>query len=354
MKILLLGEFSGVHKNLKEGLVELGHRVTTASSGDGWKNIPADIVYAYGGYGLVNKLRRVIDPIIKLPYFIGYDVVQLINPFIFSYRINAILQDIILQLNDRVFLLAAGCDSVYCKNSDRHQYSPCETCKKIDLNDTCNFKKEELLHFNRTLADKVQGIIPIAYDYAEVYRNYRKLRKSIPLPINTKEILYKDNIVQNKLILFHGINREGFKGTPLIQQAAEYVQQKYPNDVTVIIDGKMPLNRYLEVVDQAHVIIDQLYSQAYGVNAIYALAKGKVVLGGSEEHSLGEFGWAQSPVINIRPSVTDIIEKFEYLIENRQQIRDWGFQGRKHVETVHDHINVAKQYVSTWSIDSRL
>ena len=37
MKILLLGDFSAVHKNLKDGLLELGHDVVLASDGDGFK-----------------------------------------------------------------------------------------------------------------------------------------------------------------------------------------------------------------------------------------------------------------------------------------------------------------------------
>ena len=47
MKILLLGENSSVHSNLKDGLIELGHEVDVASDGDGWKNIPRDIDLDY-------------------------------------------------------------------------------------------------------------------------------------------------------------------------------------------------------------------------------------------------------------------------------------------------------------------
>ena len=43
MNILLLGDFSALHKNLKDGLVELGHNVTIASDGDGYKRTPRDI-----------------------------------------------------------------------------------------------------------------------------------------------------------------------------------------------------------------------------------------------------------------------------------------------------------------------
>ncbi|WP_034293688.1 MULTISPECIES: hypothetical protein [Bacillus] len=42
-KILLLGEYSGVHQNLKEGLKELGHDVVVASDGDEQIRINSDI-----------------------------------------------------------------------------------------------------------------------------------------------------------------------------------------------------------------------------------------------------------------------------------------------------------------------
>ena len=38
MKILLIGEYSNVHHTLALGLKALGHEVTVASDGDGWKN----------------------------------------------------------------------------------------------------------------------------------------------------------------------------------------------------------------------------------------------------------------------------------------------------------------------------
>ena len=43
MKILLVGEYSGLHLNLKAGLEKLGHQVTTVGFRDGYKQIPIDI-----------------------------------------------------------------------------------------------------------------------------------------------------------------------------------------------------------------------------------------------------------------------------------------------------------------------
>ena len=87
MKVLLLGEYSGVHSNLKEGLLELGHDVILASSGDSWKEIESDISFGYNGEGLIHKLSRVVSLLKNIKNFIGYDAVQLINPVIFNIYI---------------------------------------------------------------------------------------------------------------------------------------------------------------------------------------------------------------------------------------------------------------------------
>ena len=43
MKVLLVGEYSGVHNNLKRGLEKLGVKVILINGGDSWKNFDSDI-----------------------------------------------------------------------------------------------------------------------------------------------------------------------------------------------------------------------------------------------------------------------------------------------------------------------
>ena len=43
MKILLWGDYSGVHQDLKSALLELGHNVIIASTGDDYKKFSNDI-----------------------------------------------------------------------------------------------------------------------------------------------------------------------------------------------------------------------------------------------------------------------------------------------------------------------
>lgn len=59
MKILIIGEFSGLAKNLKIGLNYLGNQVSIVSTGDGFKNIEIekDDILLYGQTTCRNRIR---------------------------------------------------------------------------------------------------------------------------------------------------------------------------------------------------------------------------------------------------------------------------------------------------------
>ena len=80
MKILLLGEFSNVHTTLAKGLRLLGHEVTLASDGDGWKDYPRDVDLRRPSLGALSSAAYFCRLIKKFRQFRGYDIVQLINP----------------------------------------------------------------------------------------------------------------------------------------------------------------------------------------------------------------------------------------------------------------------------------
>ena len=95
MRILLLGEFSGLHHNLKHGLVQNGHKVTLVSNGDGDKEIQHDISLNSKLPSILGKIHTKIMPYIIFKRLIGYDIVQMINPFVFKickiFNINLVL-----------------------------------------------------------------------------------------------------------------------------------------------------------------------------------------------------------------------------------------------------------------------
>ncbi|WP_127904113.1 glycosyltransferase [Solirhodobacter olei] len=352
MKILLLGEYSSLHKNLKEGLQELGHDAVVAGSGDGFKKVPVDIDFNSSLPGIFGKVGRRLKPILSSDQLKGYDIVQLINPFYLYYRFlpMSYFFDWLIRNNEKFFMLGAGDDAYFWKHGRRIlPYGPFDDFLKYDLkSDRYYMDTEWAYRFNKSLLEKSCGIIPIMYEYEVGYRGESKRLDTIPIPINTRKVEYRENRVGNKLIVFHGLNRYGFKGTRHVEEAFDYLAKKYPNDLELVIDGKMPLDRYLELMRRTNVVIDQMYAHSLGLNGIYAMAMGKVVMGGAEPLSLKSLGVEKTPVINLLPSAKSVIVEIENLLDMRSSIKDLGLESRRFAELVHGHVRVAQKYVDTW------
>ena len=68
MDIVLIGEFSGLHLNLKEGLQQLGINVLLVANGDGWKNFESDFCWYDENSSRINKYFTLIKNINKGHY----------------------------------------------------------------------------------------------------------------------------------------------------------------------------------------------------------------------------------------------------------------------------------------------
>lgn len=354
MNILLLGEFSSLYKNLNDGLTELGHNSIIAAHGDGYKKIPCDIYLGSRFSGLLEKIELRFKPIFNIKQLVGYDVVQIINPFLFNYKYfpRSLFLDTIIKSNKKFFISGAGDDAFTWKyGRKRLKYGHFDDFLKYDLNsDNFYMDTTEAFKFNERIIEKSNGIIPIMYEYEISYKNHYKRLNTIPIPINVNKITYRENNVSNKLVVFHGLNRYGSKGTRHVEKAFDLLKKKYPNDLELIIKGKMNIDEYLQIMRRANVVIDQMYSYSLGVNGVYALAMGKIVMGGAEPESLVSLNVKSSPVINLSPNFESIIQEIELLLEQKNNIQDMGYMSRKFAESVHGHIKVAKQYVETWSL----
>ena len=68
MKILLIGEYSGLHNSLKDGLQLNGHSVTLLGTGDGFKNFPVDILVKSTIFEIpiFKLIAKIIDKVFKV------------------------------------------------------------------------------------------------------------------------------------------------------------------------------------------------------------------------------------------------------------------------------------------------
>lgn len=352
MKVMLLGEYSGFHTTLRDGLRLHGHDVVVAGTGDGSKAIPVDWdigTTRTGAAGKVTRIGKAVQFAMTMP---KVDVLQLINPHVFP-RGGGLNNYLIRRLRcqvPRLFLSACGDDAAFVQKGIRQlRYNPIDDATIYDLKmDRHPLTAPGELEWNDELARLSDGVIPVMHEYELGYAGQSKLRPSIPLPINIDKVKFLPNHPADKLVVMHGAGRAGFKGSRHILKAFDLLEAKHPGRFEFVHVTNLPINEYLELMARVNVVVDQTNGYSCGMNALFALAMGKVVLGGAEAESLDLYGGEATPVRNIRPDSHHIFRELEALLDLRSQLPDLGYQSRQFVERHHDYRMIAERYTNTW------
>lgn len=357
MKVLLLGEFSSLHKFLKDGLQELGIETTIAANGDGWKKIDgADIALpefeAGGPVKRVRSYQRFLNAIRQIK---GYDVVQIINPNIFSFAVWKASIHCLKKQNKLLSLVSAGDQYILLDQYRKgfFDYYAYDYDKKIfETYNAGTIVGRMRIKRDITISKLADIIIPCAYEYSLGYGE--QVSKVIPLPINVQAVDYAENTVRDKIVIFHGINRELAKGTPFIREAMERIQRNFPDKVEIIINGRMPFEKYLDVMSKTNIVIDQCLAYGYGINACLAMAQGKVVMAPCRKETLHAMGLKRSPIVSIEPDTDRIYQKLVALVNHKDEIPEMGAQSRQYVCEQHDCVKIAGQYIQAWKLTGKV
>jgi len=377
MKVLLVGEYSRLHNSLKEGLQELKNDVFLAGMQDSFKNFSTDFNYDAKTtlkpiFKIPNKvfklffkkdlfvLERGIRFYLALPRFKNYDIVQLINETpiqTFPWLEKLILKKLI-QHNKKVFLLSCGADYVSVKFAEEGKFrysifdifSEDETLKKY-FNHSLHYLKPEFKAISDFLYQNINGVIASDFDYVLPLKDNPKFLGLIPNPINLERLKIENLVVQDKIIIFLGINRNAYlkKGIPYFEKALKIIQKRYPTKVEIIITEDLPYSEYINIYNRCHILLDQIYGYDQGYNALEAMGKGKVVFTGAENEFLEYYNLQENEVaINTLPDVDYLVEKLSYLIENPQTINEISENAKSFITKEHHYIKIAQKYLDTW------
>lgn len=358
MKILLFGEFSGLFTCLKRGLVELGHEVFFVSDGNGYKDYPADFRYdshKSDHYGRFRAPYNFANLYLHKRLLKGYDIVYLMDPNLISRHVslNAPIYRYMLTHNKKVFLCGAGDTAImidYWLHTDEkyHQYVQGILERSFNRGVQPLYLKPELKAWEEELLNSITGYIPIWYEYAQPFRNYKTTLPTVRIPIPFADFEYKPNIVREKIVFFHGVStRPIAKGTAYIKEAFSRMEAKYGDVAEFHCAGGLPFNEYMDLISRTNVILDDANSYSIAMNGLFSLAKGKIVMGGAEPEGNRELEIeGVNPVFNLKPDVDQICEQIEYIIQHKDKIEQWGLEGRQFVEKYHNYLDIAKEYES--------
>jgi glycosyltransferase involved in cell wall biosynthesis len=172
----------------------------------------------------------------------------------------------------------------------------------------------------------------------------------IPNPINTNTIAFEELEINDKIVIFLGINRGSYikKGIHFFEKALTIIKEKYDSKVEIIITENIPYEKYIKRYKKAHILMDQVYAYDQGYNALEAMAKGKVVFTGAENEFAKHYKLSERVAVNALPDVDSLVNELSFLIENKSEIIAIGKRARTFIEKKHHYIKIAEKYIAVW------
>ena len=346
MKILLIGEYSGVHNNLKAALISLGHQVVLIGDGDGYKSFDFDYPITPYSKSLYAKLKNIFYILKKLPFLYKFDIVQIINPYIIPlhYFYTGIFYLILFQAR-KVIYYACGTDPNFLASKERFSYFPFDDQSSTNYR---HYNKWHLFYFFFFLR-RVDLIISSCYTYRQGYLYHEKHVCTIPLPSSFDYPKFRHSRIGEKIKILFGITRRDFKGATYIETALERIQLNFPLFVDVKVLESVPFPVFEKALDSTDILIDQCRSYDYGMGAIFAMERGVITLSGAEPIAISEFFPGDCPVININPDVEQIYASLESLClmssEERHLLK---CRSQEWARKFHDPRAIAKKFIQLY------
>lgn len=380
MRILLIGDYSGLHSALKHGLLSCDKvtEVVIVGDGDKFKNFAVD--YSIRPKWVMTKLgtflRKVIHRLLRwdiaelekgfrmqilLPRLKNFDVVQLINdrPIqTIPFWEERLLKQLFTQ-NASVFLLSCGIDVrglkyLLANSNEKSLLTPyfSQPSLKYLYDYVFDYQRESIVKLHQIIEQSCKGIIASDWDYVPANIRHPKYKGLIPHPVvlrESQEVVFRN--CTKKVIIFLGVNRGNYhqKGISYFEKALQCIQSLAANKIDVIIVENLPYDEYKQLQQSADIVLDQVFSNDQGYNALEAMARGQVVFTGASEDFLKYYNLSDGEVvINALPDVDYLVERLLFLIENSMVRQEIGKQAKQFVQKHHEAKIIAKKYLNTW------
>lgn len=356
MKILFLGDYSGLHWTLAQGLRSLGHEAFVSASGDGFKAMRFDKRLCIEGGGPWKSLRRKWMTFSDLSDYSGYDVVQLVNPFVFGKKgYNRWYVEQLKKRNGKVVLTAAGDDPVVAARalSGGMRYSFFHAALACDFHsreykDISRMLNREYILENLRILERVDALIPFSYEYTLGYSQYAKCTPVLPYPLDPAVIRpAPERAADAPFSVFHGMSRGVFKGSAIIAEGMRLAKNRYGDALAITLADRMPYDDYIKALDGSDMLMDQCNSYGYAMNALIGMGMHKIVGSGAEPEALRVLGIPREecPVVNITPDPEQIADAIGAFVGDRMKITSEQKRSHDYALKRHGLAQVAQRHL---------
>lgn len=357
MKVLLVGEFSKLHNNLQHGLRELGVDVVTANFGDFFKKFHSDMKLFKIPKGKKYDFLR--NEYSKYIYhkFIQYDVIQFISErqLCADYGFEKHLPVALVKNAKLSVLLLAGCNYQFSVADRILPITPCAECIKYDKKKKygCEHRYDtKIRKLAYAMQKNVDVIVPTAYEFYLCNQD-SEFKDKIVDPIDYPIIVGKEkkHHFNDKLLVYHPLNREGAKGTVMIRKAFRILQQRYGEQAEFIIKGNMPFDEYSEFMKSVDIIVDEKNGITFGMATLMAMEEGKIVVTNNYRNTIECAQYQhikEAPAFETGTTVEQIVDNLSYVIENKKMFDKIAKQGHDFVARYHDDKVIAKRFLDLY------
>jgi len=362
MKIALVGEYSGVHTNLKIGLEQIGHEATTISGGDGFKRFRPDRLNRIP----LGQLARAHQLFVGQPRLLSdlasnYDVIQFISPtalvlprFVPRASYAQWLLSFLDSFRGVLSMAVAGCDSYVQPVMAASRFCPCAGCLKDSRRSICAYDFDTAPERGVTdaLTGRVHCFIPFASAaYADAYASRSGGSNgpfNFPVELSNPAL---PNRRSGPLRVLHGIIRPGFKGTDVILPVLRALVDRHPGRYELVIAERLPYAEYARLLSTVNVVVDQLYGGGLGMNALGAMARGRVLLTSFDRSFVrGSVDYRDTPAYDISHGEEAILSALEAIQGlSADELARAGSASREYVEARCAPAEVARQLCAVWS-----
>lgn len=358
MKILLISDARGVHEYLYRGLTTLGHDCELGVI----DYTPLGEVKYVRDFHPLRHLRRVgrfVRPAInlwqirRLPD--DYDVISFVHRISLHELGSRFQYADLATLKRKANLMsytALGCDEIsLIKENPGLPYTPCGDCERYDQTGKYCINVVRKLHGEGVarMQESIDVVISSMVEYEHARALFGGYSARIPLPVDVSDIPYRPaNGLRSKLRIIHMPTRKGFKGTVIVMQAIELLKQRRADFEFSVVQG-LAFDEYTKVVESADVVIDQVWSQSAGMNGLWMLGMGKIVLSGNSPLCKAYFPFGnENPTIDAPPDAEQLCTELEGVLNRRQEIDGLAERGRSYIAKRHDHVAIARHYTDAW------